>query len=134
MKTFEVQTIELNAPFARVFGYLAEAQNLPEWTHAFQSVQAGRAVLRTPQGAVEIALTVRAAHAQGTIDWVMMFPDDSVATAFSRVVDLGNSRCLYSFMLTPPPVPLEQLEGTLEAQAQILRAELAQLRTRLEQE
>ena len=133
MKTYEVQTIEINAPFESVFSFIADAQKLPEWASAFKSVSNDRAVMQTPNGAVEIKLEVKAACASGTIDWVMTFPDASVATAFSRVVALGTTRSLYSFILTPPPVPLEQLEGTLEAQSHILREELAKLRSLLEQ-
>jgi len=133
MKTFDVQTIEINAPRAQAFNYLADASKLPEWASAFRSVHANGAVLQTPQGSVEIGLEVQASPAQGTVDWIMTFPDGSVATAFSRVVSMGETRCLYSFTLTPPPVPLEQLEGALEAQSQILREELQRLRTILEQ-
>jgi hypothetical protein len=127
MKTFDVQTIEINAPFDRVFGYIADAQKLPEWTSAFKSVSNGRAVMKTPNGAVEIKLAVQAARNQGTVDWIMTFPDLSVATAYSRVVAADKERCLYSFILLPPPVPLGQLEGALETQAHILRDEMARL-------
>lgn len=63
----------------------------------------------------------------------MTFPDQSVATAFSRLVDAAPDRCIYTFVLTPPPVPLEQLEGALEAQAQTLSHELTRLKEILEQ-
>jgi len=127
MKTYDVQTIEINAPFDRVFGYLADARKLPEWTHAFKSVSNGRAMLATPNGEVEIELAVQAARGQGTVDWLLTFPDGSVATAYSRVVAADKGRSIYSFVMLPPPVPLEQLEGALEAQSHILREELARL-------
>jgi hypothetical protein len=127
MKTFDVQTIEINAPFDRVFDYIADARKLPEWTNAFKSVSNGRAVMETPNGSVEIELAVQAARSQGTIDWVMTFPDGSVARACSRVAAADKERSLYSFILVAPPVPLEQLEGALEAQSHILREELAKL-------
>lgn len=41
MKTFDVQTIEINAHFEKTFSYIAEAQNLPEWTSAFERVYDG---------------------------------------------------------------------------------------------
>ncbi len=128
MKTFDVQSLEIHAPFEKVFGYIAEAQNLPTWTSAFQSVSDGRAVMRTPNGSVEITLAVNASRETGTIDWKMTFPDGNVAAAFSRVVRAGSERSIYSFILTAPPVPLEQLEGALEQQSQTLREELAKLR------
>src|SRR5262249_49942095 len=127
MKTFDVQTIEINAPFDRVFGYIADARKLPEWTNAFKSVSNGRAVMETPNGSVEIKLEVHAARSQGTVDWIMTFTEGSVARAYSRVVAADKERSLYSFILMVPPVPLEQLEGALEAQSPILREELRRL-------
>lgn len=127
MKTFDVQTIEIHAPFEAVFRYIAESHNLPNWTSAFKTVSDGKALMETPDGSVEVALQVNAASQQGTIDWIMTFPDGSVATAYSRVVGVEENRCLYSFILLAPPVPLEQLEGALEQQSQTLREELAKL-------
>jgi hypothetical protein len=131
MKTFDVQAVEINAPFDRVFDYIADAQKLPEWTNAFKSVSDGKALMATPNGEIEIKLAVRAARNQGTIDWVMTFPDGSVAAAYSRVVAPEQKRSLYSFVLLAPPVSLEKLEGALEAQSHILREELAKLRAML---
>ena len=125
MKTFDAQTIEINVAFDRIFDYIADPQKLPEWTNAFKSVADGKAVMATPNGAIEIKLVVQAARNQGTIDWIMTFPDGSVATAYSRVVSPHPERSLYSFILLAPPVPLEQLEGALEAQSDILREELS---------
>jgi len=77
--------------------------------------------MRTAEREVEIDLGVQASAEHGTIDWRMTFPDGSVATAFSRLVQVDRDRCVFSFVLTPPPVPLEQLEGALEAQSRTLR-------------
>src|SRR5262249_19222428 len=100
MKTFDVQTIEINAAFDRVFDYDADAQKLPEWTNAFKSVSDGRAVA-TPNGTVAIKLAVQTARKHGTIAWVMTFPEGSVSTAYSRVVAADNERSLYSFIMLP---------------------------------
>src|SRR5262245_43439240 len=127
MKTFDVRTVEINAPFDHVFEYIADARKLPEWTNAFKSVSNGRAVMETPNGSVEVKLAVHASRSQGTIDWTMTFPEGSVARAYSRVVATDSERSLYSFILMAPPVPLERLEGALEAQSQILREELRKL-------
>jgi hypothetical protein len=127
MKTFDVRSIEINAPFEKAFDYIAEPLNLPQWTNAFKSVSDGKAELNTPNGSVEIGLKIKESRREGTIDWVMTFPDESVATAYSRVIKVGERKSIYSFILTPPPVPLEQLEGTLEAQSRILREELGKL-------
>jgi hypothetical protein len=132
MKYFDLQGIDLNVPSSKAYAFIADAAQLPSWTNAFASVSPGRAVLRTPAGEVMIDLEVESSPAHGTVDWRMTFPDQSVAMAFSRLVALGPDRCAFSFVLTPPPVPLEQLEGALEAQSQTLAQELRRLKQILE--
>lgn len=132
MKRFDVQAIDLQVVQRRVFSYVADPQHLPQWTSAFASVANGRAVMRTPNGEIEIGLVVQSSEEQGTIDWRMTFPDGSVATAFSRVVKLDSKSCVFAFVLAPPPVPLEQLEGALEAQSRTLAEELQRLKRVLE--
>lgn len=132
MKRFDVQSINLHAIQKRAFSYIADPNHLPLWTRAFASVVNGRAVMRTPNGEIEVDLVVQSSEAQGTIDWLMTFPDGSVATAFSRVVKLDSKSCVFTFILTPPPVPLEQLEGALEAQSRTLAEELQSLKGILE--
>jgi hypothetical protein len=90
--------------------------------------------MRTPTGEVAIGLEVESSAQAGTIDWRMTFPDGSVATAFSRVVELDRGRCIFSFVLTPPPVPLERLEGALQTQSRTLQEELQRLASILEHE
>lgn len=132
MKTFDVQGVDLRVPRDRAFAYIADPARLPAWTSAFASVADGRAVLRTPSGEVEVALGVDASPEHGTVDWRMTFPDGSVASAYSRLVESGRGACVFSFVLTPPPVPLEQLEGALEAQSRTLAEELRKLKRLLE--
>ena len=132
MKTFDVQNIEVMVDAERAFDYIADARNLPEWTNAFAEAGNGHARLHTPDGQVDIGLAVLSDRVTGTIDWVLSFPDGSVAKAFSRVMALESNRCLFSFTLTPPPVPLEALEGALEAQSRTLAGELVKLKSRLE--
>jgi len=132
MKHFDVQGIELTVPQSKAFAFIANPAQLPRWTTAFASVTPGRAVMRTPGGEVMIDLEVEASPERGTVDWRMTFPDRSVATAFSRVVELDRDRCVFSFVLTPPPVPLEQLEGALDAQSRTLAEELRKLKAILE--
>ncbi|HLN98739.1 MAG TPA: SRPBCC family protein [Pyrinomonadaceae bacterium] len=132
MKSFDVQGIDLNVPPGKAFAYIADPTKLPKWTNAFASVSAGRAVMRTPGGEVVIDLEVEASPEHGTIDWRMTFPDSSLAAAFSRVVAVDQNHSIFSFVLTPPPVPLEQLEGALEAQSRTLAEELKKLKKILE--
>ena len=132
MKKFDIQGIELQTSQKRAFSYIVDPTHLPQWTNAFASAANGRAVMRTSNGEVEIDLVVQSLEEQGTIDWLMTFPDGSAATAFSRVVKLDSKSCIFAFVLTPPPVPLEQLEGALEAQSRILAGELQNLKRILE--
>lgn len=132
MKTFDIQAISINVHQQQAFAFIAKAVNLPEWAQAFASVMGKRALMRTPNGEVEINLDVRASAENGTVDWYMTFPDGSAAVAYSRVIELNLDSCLYSFILTPPPVPLEFLEGALEMQSKTLTEELAKLKGILE--
>src|ERR1700681_4676954 len=54
MRTFDVQSIELDVPFADAFRYLADPTTLPEWTHAFRAVDDRRATMATPGGTVQV--------------------------------------------------------------------------------
>ena len=132
MKSFDVQSIELNVPRARAHAFIADPTHLPEWTNAFAAVAGQSAVMRTPAGEVSVGLEVQASAEQGTVDWRMIFPDESIAAAYSRVIELDPTRCVYNFVLTAPPVPLEELEGALEVQSRTLALELERLKRILE--
>jgi len=132
MKMFDMQGIDIQTPRGRAYFYIADPKHLPQWTNAFASVANGKAVMRTANGEIGVDLAVQSSEEQGTIDWHMTFPDGSVATAFSRVVKLDSKSCIFGFVLTPPPVPLEQLEGALEAQSRTLAEELRSLKRILE--
>jgi Polyketide cyclase / dehydrase and lipid transport len=132
MKTFDVQGIELTVPCEHAFRFIADPQQLPRWTSAFASVTGSRAVMRTPSGEVQVGLVAHASAEHGTVDWSMRFPDGSIATAYSRVIPIASDRSVFSFVLSPPPVPLEVLEGTLDAQSRTLAEELRNLKRILE--
>ena len=132
MKTFDVQGIELEVGWKVAFTFIADPGKLPMWTSAFASAGDGKAVMRTPCGEVTVDLDVSASLEFGAVDWRMTFPDRTVASAFSRVVEIARERCVFTFVLPPPPVALEILEGTLEAQSRTLREELMRLKQVLE--
>ena len=132
MRTFDVQSLEIDAPARKAFEYIADPAHLPDWTGAFKSIVGRRAVLATPDGTISIDVDVQASREHGTIDWAITFPDGSLAKAFSRVVESGSGRAIYSFVLLPPPVPLEKIEGALDQQSRILGEELARLKRILE--
>jgi hypothetical protein len=127
MDAFRVESVRIKAAFDRVFEYIAAAQNLPEWTHAFKSVHNGKALMATPAGQIEVNLKVNSSRSEGTIDWYIRFPDGNEATAYSRLVPESSESCVYSFVLLAPPIPLAQLEGALNQQVEILREELKKL-------
>jgi hypothetical protein len=130
MRRFDVQTVDLGVPYERAFRYVSDPRRLPEWTHAFAAVRGDTATMRTPTGAVEVRLQVAASEEHGTIDWTIVFPTGEIASASSRLVRAGD-RSLYTFVLQPPPGPLERLEGTLAEQSRVLADELATLQRRL---
>ena len=132
MRTFEVQGIEIRAPRPAVFDFVCNPHNLPKWAHAFQQANDTRASLKTARGAVDIGLRTISHKDAGTIDWELGFPDGSTGVAHSRVTETARGTCIYSFVLHAPPVPLEQVEGALDAQRMTLREELAELRRLLE--
>jgi hypothetical protein len=131
METFDVQSVEIAARFEKTFAYIADPANLPHWTGAFTSVRDGLAIMQTPTGSTEVVLKVDSSREHGTIDWSMTFPDGAVAKAYSRLID-KSGKCIYSFVLMAPPVPLERLEGALAQQSRTLSDELTTLRKLLE--
>jgi polyketide cyclase/dehydrase/lipid transport protein len=132
MENYRVESVFVEAERDRAFRYIADAAHLPEWTHAFKEVRNGRAMMETPAGSVQVSLEVAASKETGTIDWRMTFPDGTKAEAYSRLAPAPAGGCVYSFVLLAPPVPLAQLEGTLNQQADILRQELRKLKGLLE--
>jgi len=132
MKTYDVQSIEMDVAPRKAFDVIADPTQLPRWAEAFESADRTSARLRTPDGVVPISLVTDALAAAGTIDWQMTFPDGTVARAHSRVVGLGHGRSVYTFVLHAPPVPLEAIEGALEAQRVTLGRELQRLKVLLE--
>ena len=132
MRLIDVQGIEIRAPRDKVFEFLCNPRNLPQWAHAFVAAEDGWARLETPSGTAEIALRTSADAGTGTVDWQLEFPDGSVGLAHSRVTDTPRGTCVYSFVLHAPPVALEQIEGALEAQRATLQSELATLKSLME--
>lgn len=134
MKPFDVQSIGIARPAADVYAYLANPANLPRWTSAFAAADASTARLVTPAGEEQIALQTLANASGMTVDWRMTFASGAEAAAYSRVTPNGLDACIYSFVLTAPPAPLEALEGAIASQKAILADELKKLKAILEAE
>ena len=132
MRNYDVQHIDIGVDFDKVFGFVADPEKLPLWTNAFAQVSGKQAVMRTPAGEMNIELEVVAEREPGTIDWIMRFADGSEETAYSRVVPLGPTNTVFSFVLMPSALPLVELEGALAEQSKVLAGELAALKEILE--
>ena len=132
MVMFDVQGVEIQAGPDRVFDFVRNPRNLPRWARAFRVADDAQAQLETPDGEVKIKLKTSTDDTARTVDWRMEFPDGSVGLAQSRVTGTTRGTSIYSFVLHAPPVPLEALEGALEAQRRTLATELATLKSLLE--
>ena len=132
MRAFDVQGIEIQACREAVFAFIRDPHNLPKWAHAFRQADDKGATLATTNGSVDIGLDTQANEHSGTVDWALQFPDGSRGIAQSRVTQTPRGSSIYSFVLHAPPVPLEQLEGALDAQRITLQQELLRLKGILE--
>ncbi len=130
-KKFDVQSVGINRSLEDVFDFIAKPENLPLWTKAFTKADNKSATMLTPNGELHIQLDTIISKEFGTIDWLMKMPDGNIGKAYSRVSENGNTT-VYSFVLLAPPVPLEELEGTLSTQKLLLAAELESLKKILE--
>ncbi|PCE66317.1 hypothetical protein [Sediminicola luteus] len=132
-KNYDVQDIEIHVAPDLAYQFIAEPTNVPKWAIGFSKVNGSTALMETPQGKVEIGLEMKSNPELRTVDTLMTFPDGSVGQAFSRIT--GNNQdqsAIFTFVLMAPPVPLEQLEGSLAQQKKQLAEELVLLKRILE--
>jgi hypothetical protein len=132
MRMFDVQGIEIQAARSKVFEFIRDPRNLPRWAHAFKRADRESARLETSAGGVDVRLSTAADPNTGTVDWRLEFPDGSIGLAQSRVTETTRDTCIYTFVLHAPPVPLEQVEGALEAQRVTLQKELSKVKSLME--
>ncbi len=133
MTNYDLQGVELDVPFAAAFEFLADPAQWPRWTNAFASVSGDKAMMRTPQGEMEVMFQCDASPETGNIDTTLHFPDGTSLTCYTRLVG-NNDRCCYTFLLPAPPAALEDLEGGLSEQSKILADELQRAKGILENE
>ncbi len=130
---FDVQSIRINAHPDTVFQFIAEPTNVPKWALGFSEVDGKTAYMETPAGKMKVGMTMQTNPELGTVDTTMTMPDNSIGMAYSRVLpNDGGKTSIFSFVLMAPPVPLEEIEGTLEAQKKQLAEELQLLKKLLE--
>lgn len=127
IKNHNVQSINLSTTKEIAFNFIADPANLPKWTGALKEADDKTALLITPKGELKIGLETKTDKELGIIDWYMTMPDGSVGVAYSRVNVGPDEKAIYSFVLVAPPVPLEEIEGTLAAQIEQLKEELMKL-------
>jgi len=133
VQNFEVLSIGIHAAPHKVFDFVADQKNDSQWSIGFSEVGEDFAIMETPNGNIKVGMKTYSNSELMTVDTVMTFPDGSIGKAFSRVIENDNGKsAIYLFVLMAPPVPLEELEGTLQEQKEQLAQELKLLKTILE--
>jgi hypothetical protein len=97
-------SVTIPAPKARVFAYLADIENLPQWATCFcQAVDVvdGRHWATTPQG--QVVCDIRAHQATGTIDFLAGPSAEQMGCWPARVLDLPGGECLFQFTTVQLP-------------------------------
>ncbi|MFY0600697.1 MAG: SRPBCC family protein [Cyclobacteriaceae bacterium] len=134
-ENFDVQSVSINVNPDKVFEFLAEPTNVPKWAVGFSEVDGKTAIMETPSGKMKVGMEMICNKDLGTIDTLMTMPDGSTGKVFSRVTENdGGASSVFTFVLMAPPVPLEEIEGTLAQQKKQLAEELLILKSILEEE
>jgi hypothetical protein len=119
----ETVTTVVDAPADRVFGYMAEIENLPEWATEFaRELRRDGDDYKVRNGLGEFFFTIRADAATGVIDMYAGPTREELAVFPTRVVALPDGRTAYSFTMFQAPGMGDEL---FEAQHASLRRELA---------
>jgi hypothetical protein len=115
-------TAVLAAPRKRVFRYLADVDNLPEWATEFarelKIVDGRRKVVN---GLGEFFFEIHADEQTGVIDMLAGPTEDALALFPTRVVDLPGGRSAFTFTMFRAP---EMPEELFASQYRSLRREL----------
>jgi hypothetical protein len=97
-------SVTIAAPKRRVFAYLADIKNLPEWATCFcQRLELidGRHWVTTPQG--KLLCEIRGHQATGTIDYLAGPSPEQMARWPARVLDLPGEQSLFQFTAVQMP-------------------------------
>jgi uncharacterized protein YndB with AHSA1/START domain len=128
MQKFNCVTRELPAPYEDTFRFIADPANLPKWTVAFRQADETSALIqRGSDEPFRIGLTTVASVETGLIDWYMDMPDGRTTRTLTRVIDLLNGKCLYTFIFFANPAPEDQAEATLANQTAAIEKEFDNL-------
>lgn len=119
----------LDAPKERVFGYLAEIDNLPRWATEFaRELRYENGKAKVVNGLGEFFFEIRADRKTGVIDMYAGPTEDALALFPGRVVGLPGDRSAYSFTMFQWP---EMPDELFESQHASLKRELANLEREL---
>ena len=129
MQRFDSVTSELPARYEDAFAFIVNPENLPRWALGFREADETSALLAPGGvgGPFRIGLKTVASIETGLIDWYMDMPDGSRTRALSRVIDLLNGRCCYTFMFFAPPIPDDQVAASLSNQKRQIEKEFDNL-------
>jgi hypothetical protein len=109
----ETVTTVLPATRQRVFEYMSDIRNLPEWATEFaRELREEDGEYRVVNGLGEFVFEIRADERTGVIDMYSGPTRDELAVFPTRVVELPDGRTSYSFtMFQAPGMPDELFES-----------------------
>jgi hypothetical protein len=121
----ETVTTVLDAPRERVFGYMADVENLPEWATEFaRELRREGDDYKVRNGLGELFFAIRADPATGVIDMYAGPTKEEMAVFPTRAVALPDGRTAYSFTMFQAPGMGDEL---FDAQHASLRREFANI-------
>jgi len=121
----ETVTTVLRAPRGRVFDYMSDIRNLPEWATEFaRELHEEDGHFKVVNNLGEFIFEIRADEETGVIDMYAGPTRDELAVFPTRAVELPDGRTSYSFtMFQNPGMPSELFESQYES----LKREFANL-------
>ena len=113
----ETVTTVLAAPYSRVFDYMSDIRNLPEWATEFaRELREDEDGYRVVNNLGEFVFEIRADAASGVIDMYAGPTRDELAVFPTRAVELADGQTSYSFtMFQGPGMPDELFESQYES-------------------
>jgi hypothetical protein len=116
MRTRTVTAV-FDAPRERVFAYLAEIENLPEWATEFaRELKRENGDYKVVNNLGEFYFDIRADERTGVIDMLVGPTREELAIFPTRTVSLPGGNTAYSFtMFQAPDMPDEMFESQYES-------------------
>jgi hypothetical protein len=129
MQKFDCVTRELPARYEDAFQFIADPINLPKWATAFQEADETSALIARSEKdePIRIGLTTVSSIETGLIDWYMDMPDGTSVRTLTRIIDLFNDNCLYTFIFFARPAPEDHVVVNLANQKKAIEKEFDNL-------